>query len=203
MSFGFVLVGGRSSRMGRDKSLLPYRGRPMALHQAAKLAFVCGRAALVGKDPRPFVGTSYPFVTDGAEPHASAFGVLAALSWSPVDLNLIVAADLPRCPEAFLAALLAAAEEAPAAPAVVPVVGGHVQTLCAAWRRSALLPLTKRVADGDYSLRDVLTSMGALLVPEIEIATWPGGSPESFFNVNTPEEYESLGDETQPYAPRR
>ena len=38
--------------MGRDKTRLPYRGRPMALHQAEKLAVVCGRVALVGKDPR-------------------------------------------------------------------------------------------------------------------------------------------------------
>lgn len=203
MAFGFVLVGGQSSRMGRDKTVLTYRGRPMALHQAEKLAFVCGRAALVGKDPRPFAGAPYPFVRDGAEPHAAAFGVVAALSWSPVDLNLIVAADLPRCPEAFLAALLVAAEAAPAAPAVVPIVDGHVQTLCAAWRRSALLPLTKLVSEGEYSLRLALTRMGALLVPEDEVATWPGGAAESFFNVNTPEEYESLGDETQPYAPRR
>ena len=52
----------------------------------------------------------------------------------------------------------------------MPVVGGHVQTLCAAWRRSALLSLTKHVADGDYSLRGILTSMGAVFVPETEIA---------------------------------
>ena len=55
MAYGFVLVGGRSSRMGRDKTRLPYRGVPMALHQAEKLAVVCGRVALVGKDPEAFL----------------------------------------------------------------------------------------------------------------------------------------------------
>ena len=60
MAFGFVLVGGRSERMGRDKSLLPYRGRPMALWQAEKLAFVCGRVALVGKEKGAYAGVAVP-----------------------------------------------------------------------------------------------------------------------------------------------
>src|SRR5947208_13358996 len=120
MPFGFVLVGGRSLRMGRDKSRLPYRGRPMAVFQAEKLAFVCGRAALVGKERRGFEKCGFPFVADGAEPSAAVYGVLAALAFSAEELNLIVAADIPRVPEAFLGALLEVAE-AIHAPAVVPV----------------------------------------------------------------------------------
>ena len=194
MAFGFVLVGGRSGRMGRDKTLLPYRGLPMALWQAEKLSFVCGRAALVGKDCRPFVGSHFPFVQDGAEPQAAAFGVVAALAWSPEETNHILAADVPRCPEEFLAALLDVAE-AIHAPVIVPVSGGRPQTLCAIWRKSALVPLTGRLAAGDYSLQGALVSLGAILIPEEDTARMPGGDPGNFFNVNTPEEYERLGNE--------
>jgi|MudIll2142460700_1097286.scaffolds.fasta_scaffold61903_3 molybdopterin-guanine dinucleotide biosynthesis protein A len=194
MAFGFVLVGGHSARMGRDKTLLPFRGLPMALWQAEKLSFVCGRAALVGKDPRPFVGSTFPYVQDGAEPQAAAFGVVAALAWSPEETNLILAADVPRCPEEFLSALLEVAE-AIHAPVIVPVSGGRPQTLCAIWRKSALVPLTGRLAAGDYSLQGALGALGAVLIPEEETARMPGGDPSSFFNVNTPEEYERLKDE--------
>ncbi len=194
MAFGFVLVGGRSARMGRDKTLLPSHGRPMALWQAEKLSFVCGRAALVGKDPGPFDGSPFPFVSDGAEPQAAAFGVVAALAWSPEETNLILAADIPRCPEEFLAALLDVADAIPA-PAVVPVSSGFAQTLCAVWRRSALVPLLGRLAAGDYSLQGALKPLGAVLIPEEEVARMPGGDPSSFFNVNTAEEYERLAHE--------
>ena len=194
MAFGFVLVGGHSARMGRDKTLLPFRGLPMALWQAEKLSFICGRAALVGKDPRPFVGSTFPYVQDGAEPQAAAFGVVAALAWSPEETNLILAADVPRCPEEFLSALLEVAE-AIQAPVIVPVSGGRPQTLCAIWRKSALVPLTGRLAAGDYSLQGALGALGAVLIPEEETARMPGGDPSSFFNVNTPEEYERLKDE--------
>jgi molybdopterin-guanine dinucleotide biosynthesis protein A len=191
MAFGFVLVGGRSGRMGRDKTLLPYRGVPMALWQAEKLSLVCGRAALVGKDRTPFAGSLFPFVEDGAVPRASAFGVVAALAFSPEETNLILAADVPRCPEEFLSALLEVGE-AIQAPAIVPISGGRPQTLCAVWRRSALIPLMGRLAAGDYSLQGALMALGAVLIPEAETARMPGGDPSSFFNVNTPDEYEQL-----------
>jgi molybdopterin-guanine dinucleotide biosynthesis protein A len=191
MAFGFVLVGGQSGRMGRDKTLLPYRGRPMAVWQAEKLSLVCGRAAFVGKVRTPFEGAPFPFVHDGAEPRAAAFGIVAALAWSPEETNLILAADIPRCPEEFLAALLDVADAIPA-PAVVPVSSGVAQTLCAVWRKSALVPLLGRLAAGDYSLQGALQPLGAVLIPEEETAQMPGGDPSSFFNVNTNEEYERL-----------
>lgn len=202
MSFGFVLVGGRSSRMGRDKSRLVYRGRAMALHQAEKLAFVCGRAALVGKSKKPYRDVPFPFVEDGSEPNAAVFGLIAALSWSPEDTTVVLACDLPRVSESFLAGLLDVAEAIPA-PAIVPVSGGIPQPLCAVWRRIALTQLTARAASGDLSLRGALAAMGAVLVPEHEVAAMPGGEPENFFNVNTPEDYAALAEETHPYASRR
>jgi molybdenum cofactor guanylyltransferase len=191
MPYGFVLVGGRSARMGRDKTRLPYRGVPMALHQAEKLAVVCGRVALVGKDPRAFGDSRFPYVTDDAPEVAAAFGVAAALAFSPEETNLVLAADVPRCPESFLAALLDVAE-AIHAPAVVPVSGGRAQPLCAVWRRSALAPLRSRLEAGDYSLIAALHAFHAVLIPEEVTAAMAGGAPANFFNVNTPEEYEAL-----------
>lgn len=175
--------------MGRDKTLLPYHGQPMALHQAAKLARVCGRAALVGKHPELFAGSPFPFIEDGAAPVAAAFGVAAALAASPDDTNLVLAADIPRIAESFLAALLEIAEAIPA-DAVVPVSGGVPQPLCAVWRRSAHAPLLARLAAGDYALVGALHELRTVLIPEEVTAALPGGAPANFLNVNTPEDYE-------------
>jgi molybdopterin-guanine dinucleotide biosynthesis protein A len=175
--------------MGRDKTRLPYAGQPMALHQAAKLARVCGRAALVGKHPELFAGAPYPFVEDGASPSAAAFGVAAALAASPDDTNVVLAADIPRVSERFLAALLDVAEAMPA-DAIVPVSGGVAQPLCAVWRRSAHAKLVARLAAGDYELVGALREIRTVLIPEAATAALPGGEPANFLNVNTPEDYE-------------
>jgi molybdopterin-guanine dinucleotide biosynthesis protein A len=202
VAFGFVLVGGMSRRMGEDKTRLLYRGKPMALHQAEKLSFVCGRVALVGKGAHPFPDSGYRFVDDGAETRAPIYGVLAALSWSPDDLNVVVAADIPRCPESFLAALLEVAEAVPAA-VVVPVVGGELQTLCSVWRRSAIPALREAILADRLSLRGPIERLAAVIVPEDQTSRMPGGRPENFLNVNRPEDYEELTKDGEALASRR
>ncbi len=202
VAFGFVLVGGLSQRMGEDKTRLLYRGRPMALHQAEKLSFVCGRAALVGKGTHPFPSSGYRFVDDGAETLAPIYGVLAALSWSPDDLNVVVAADIPRCPESFFAALLEIAEAVPAA-VVVPVIGGKLQTLCSVWRRSAIPALREAILADRLSLRGPIERLSAVIVPEDETVLMPGGRPENFLNVNGPEDYEELTKDDEALTSRR
>ena len=152
MAFGFVLVGGSSRRMRKDKTRLDVEGRPMALHQAAKLERVCGRAALVGKGADPFPGSGFPFLDDGVVELAALHGVAAALAWSPEEWNVILAADLPRCPEGFLSALLALAR-AREAPVLVPTSGGEVQTLCSVWRKGALPEVRGSIAAGRLALR--------------------------------------------------
>ncbi|MGH9782952.1 MAG: molybdenum cofactor guanylyltransferase, partial [Terriglobia bacterium] len=50
---GFVLAGGKSRRMGQDKALLLFEGRPLGLRAAELVRQVCGEVTLVG-DPAKF-----------------------------------------------------------------------------------------------------------------------------------------------------
>jgi len=194
VAFGFVLVGGLSTRMGRDKALLPLGGVPMALLQARKLERVCGRVAFVGKEPGPFTALGYPFVTDLSAERAALHGLLAALEWSPEGLNVVLAADVPHVPEALLGALLARLE-ASGGPAIVPTAAGHPQPLCAAWSKGSLSALRLAVAEGDLSLRRAVEATRALVLSEEETALLPGFAGGAFRNVNTPEEYRAAEEE--------
>ncbi len=195
MAFGFVLVGGLSSRMGRDKALLPVGGVPMAVLAARKLERVCGRAAFVGKSPEPWAGLGYPFVADGTEGRGALHGVVAALDFCPEEAALVLAADVPNVPDELLAALLALLVDT-GASAVVPTGCGHPQLLCAAWTKAALPALRAAVGAGDLSLRRAAASAGALVLSEEESARLPGFAPGVFRNVNTPEEYRAVEEET-------
>jgi molybdopterin-guanine dinucleotide biosynthesis protein A len=191
VAYGFVLVGGLSTRMGRDKALLPLGGVPMALLQAQKLERVCGRAAFVGKEPGPLAAFGFPFVADHSAERAALHGLLAALEWSPEELTVVLAADVPRVPETLLAELLARLAVT-GAPAVVPTASAHPQPLCAAWSRDALPALRLAVAAGELSLRRVVEATRALVLSEEETALLPGFASEAFRNVNTPEEYSAV-----------
>ena len=58
----FVLAGGRSSRMGRDKACLPLEGRPLVDHVASKARDVTGNITLVGAISR-YANLGYPVQT--------------------------------------------------------------------------------------------------------------------------------------------
>lgn len=196
MAFGFVLVGGLSSRMGRDKALLPVGGVPMALLAARKLERVCGRAAFVGKSPETWAQLGYPFVADGTEGRGALHGLVAALDFCPDAVALVLAADVPHVPDELLGALLAL-QSASGAPAVIPTDSEHPQPLCAVWTKAALPALRAAAEAGDLSLRRAVAAARGLVLSGEETARLPGFTPGAFRNVNTPEEYRAIQEEAR------
>lgn len=105
---GFVLAGGRSSRMGRDKALLPLEGEPLALRVAAVLrAAGCAPVALVGRQTALWE-LGLPVV---AEPETGdrhpLLGLAAALASLPGGLCLVCPCDLVGLRPEHVRALLA------------------------------------------------------------------------------------------------
>src|SRR5487761_772577 len=45
---GFVLAGGKSSRMGRPKGLLTFAKKPLVVHVARVIAFACEEPIIIG-----------------------------------------------------------------------------------------------------------------------------------------------------------
>jgi molybdopterin-guanine dinucleotide biosynthesis protein A len=195
VAYGFVLVGGLSRRMGRDKALLPLHGVPMALRQAKKLEALCSSVAFVGKEPGELGALGFPFVKDGTPEQAALHGLVAALGASTEEACLVLAADLPNVSGELLAALLARLEASGAA-AVVPWDGKGPQPLCAAWSTRALPALRASAASGDLSLRRALEAAGGVVLSAEETARLPGFVPGAFRNVNTPEDHRAAEEES-------
>src|ERR1700678_91181 len=109
-SAGYVLVGGRSSRMGRDKAPLPFRGGALAQSVAQAVSEAAGSAILVG-DPVRYAGLGYAAIADLYPGEGPLGGILTALLNTSADWNLITACDMPQLdPEALRGLLKTAAE---------------------------------------------------------------------------------------------
>jgi molybdopterin-guanine dinucleotide biosynthesis protein A len=101
---GFVLAGGRSSRMGADKALLSLAGRPLIDHAVSKLRRVCTQVHILGSDPA--LAAYAPLIAD-LHPNCGPIGGMeAALANSPHPWNLFLAVDMPFLPAAFIYASL-------------------------------------------------------------------------------------------------
>jgi molybdopterin-guanine dinucleotide biosynthesis protein A len=141
---GFVLAGGLSSRMGRDKATLEYRGEPFLRRALRSLAEVSLTPMIVGQ--RPELSLHAPVIPDRRLGVGPLGGLEAALGCSDCDLNLFLPVDLPLLPSTFLRFLVQRARMTRAV-ATVPLVNGRPQPLVAVYRRS-LLALIQEALEG-------------------------------------------------------
>jgi len=97
---GYVLAGGKSSRMGRDKALLELAGKPLVQHAVVKLQRICAEVHLLGN--RNELAVYGPLVRDVHEGRGPLSGIEAALEDSQYDWNLFMPVDMPFLPTSFL-----------------------------------------------------------------------------------------------------
>lgn len=97
---GYVLAGGRSSRMGSDKSLLELGGRPLILHAVTKLRRLCAEVSILSSNAA--LKAYAPIVRDVHEGCGPMGGIEAALRSSRYEWNLILPVDVPFVPTFLL-----------------------------------------------------------------------------------------------------
>jgi molybdopterin-guanine dinucleotide biosynthesis protein A len=184
----FVLAGGQSSRMGRDKAMLEIDGvtmldRTMALIRGAGI-----EPAVVGA-PQVFAraATALGVIEDEWPGAGPLGGIASALRASQLPWNLVVACDLPYLTREWLEFLLARGLRS-TADAVVPMNGGGPEPLCAMYAKSAEAPLVKAFESG---VRGVIQGLTHIRVEYLELREWKGFDSEGllFKNMNAPADY--------------
>ena len=176
---GFVLVGGNSSRMGRDKALLDYRGRPLAAHVAETVREAADSVRLIGP-PERYARLGYQVIPDIEPGRGPLGGIRTALTVSEADWNLVVACDMPSLTADFLRALLAEAEQSGADALMPSSPSGLAEPLCAVYRRECL-PAVEAALRGRRKTSDAFQGV-RLVRRDTPVAVW-------FENMNTPEEW--------------
>ncbi len=150
---GFVLAGGRSTRMGRDKALLEYHGRPLIEHAVRLLREAGLRPHIVGS--RPDLAQYAPVISDLHEACGPLGGIEAALSATGSKWNLFLAVDLPLIPPAFLRYLQQRVYMT-GAYATMPGVAGRAMPLCAIYHRALLPQIRSALESGEYKVVRVI-----------------------------------------------
>jgi molybdopterin-guanine dinucleotide biosynthesis protein A len=185
---GFVLAGGKSTRMGTDKaglSLVP-RGETLLATALEKARAVTPEVFIVGAPPLySRYGPTFPDIFPGCGPLG---GIHTALSHTRTEFNLILAVDTPFLSAGLLAYL---AKKALASRAVVtaPVVKAYPQPLCAIYSRDFLPIATSALKAANYKIVPLFPQDRTLLVEEAELARF-AFTAEMFDNLNTPEDLE-------------
>lgn len=182
----FVLAGGESSRMGREKAMLELDGRTL-LERALQLALtVAAEAIVVGsRGELERYGRLLEDVYPGQGPLG---GIHAALWASPTDLNLILAVDTPFLEARFLEFLVAQARES-GAVVTVPRTADGFHPLAAVYRRAFRETAERALAEGRNKIDALFADVETRVLEEEELRRL-AFAPAIFENLNTPEELE-------------
>lgn len=177
---GFVLVGGTSARMGRNKALLRVQQVTLASRIARKVCDVASPVTLVGPE-RPFAGLGYAVVEDRYLDAGPLGGLATALAVSDAPWVFVHACDLPCVPATFygqLASLVASTS----ALAIVPEPEPEAcEPLCALYHVACLPVVEEAVRQRRLRARDLLQRIPVERVTACE--------PAWFANLNTPADW--------------
>jgi molybdopterin-guanine dinucleotide biosynthesis protein A len=190
---GFLLAGGKSSRMGTDKAFLQFRGKPLLENTLAVMRRACSSVTIVG-DPAEFgaYGGVVADVFAGCGPLA---GIHAGLKSSSSELNFFLAVDMPYVSAELIALLLGVAAQSDAV-VVVPRTTRGLQPLCAVYRRSFAAVAEGALRARKYKVDAAFAGLPIRVVDEAELVRH-GFSEHDFFNVNTPEDLRLAEDSTK------
>jgi molybdopterin-guanine dinucleotide biosynthesis protein A len=178
--FGWVLTGGRSSRMGIDKALIEIDGRPLALRVADELAKVCDGVALVG-DPERYSHLGLPVIPDSFPGQGPLAGIEAALAASHSEANLILACDMPALDPAVVEQLFSAHSDC----AVPQYPDGKTEPLCSVFSRRCHPVIREALETG---VRKVTDCHRLLETRGFALSYVPVENISHFENLNTPED---------------
>lgn len=178
---GLVLTGGKSLRMGTDKSELHYHGVPQKQHVYQMLSRICNPVFLSihehgeSKEALPVLRDSFT----GLGPMG---GILTALQSNPNAAWLVLACDLPFITQNTLQFLVAHRNPSRLATAFFEPNGTFPEPLITIWEPRSYAMLLQALSQGYTCPRKVLIN------GDVEMLRAPNA--KEFENVNDPVAYE-------------
>jgi molybdenum cofactor guanylyltransferase len=183
--FGLILAGGYSKRMGQDKALLEFHGKPQVEYLLDLLKPFCGKVFLSKRaDQKPY--KNFRSINDASE-FADAgplSGILSAMKEYPESSWLVLACDLPYVTNKTLQALVARRNPQRTATAFISTLDSLPEPLCAVWEGHAYHSIVKLFKEGIHCPRKILIKSNTQLLKQ--------NDPHWLDNINTPEEYAKI-----------
>lgn len=186
---GFVLAGGKSSRMGWDKARMQFAGKPLVLRAAEMLRPFVQEVTLLGPTER-YGNLGLPVLADQWPDQGPLAAVCTGLLSSTAEWNIFLACDLPLIESQFIQ-LLVQRIQAARCDAVAPRTEEGWQPLSAAYHLRCRAAFLRAIQDGQRSLIRLYPELKveAITCDEMRAA---GVSDAALTNVNTPEDYARL-----------
>jgi molybdopterin-guanine dinucleotide biosynthesis protein A len=183
-----IQAGGQSSRMGEDKALKTFLGRPLIQRVVERLSPIADEVIVTTNRPEDYAFLGLRLFPDLKPGRGALGGLYTAIASAAQPVVAVVACDMPFASAPLLEAAnrLLVEEEA---DVVIPKSDEGYEPLHAIYRRATCLPAIEASIDADqWKVIAWFPQVKVRVLTPEEIKQYdPSGL--AFWNVNTPEEF--------------
>src|SRR5215831_1139378 len=186
---GYVLAGGQSRRLGRDKSLLPWQKGTLLEHMTRLIATVCHQVFIAGhqtpilKKKDDQISAWLPDRIPGLGPLG---GISTSLHASSTDQNIVVAVDLPFLTSDFLKYFKERLQRTDRLLTACKIESAY--PLCLGVQTAFAARIDEYIAEGRRSVRGLVETADVEIIT-LEDLRRAGFSADIFANINTESDY--------------
>ncbi len=191
MKAGLILLsGGKSSRMGTNKALLPIEGKANIERIVDSLGEDFADRVLVTNTPEEYsmLKDKVKIVTDVYPGLGPLSGIHAGLLVSNAEYNIVVACDMPFVSRELARLLI---EKSEGYQAAVPRFNGMRQPLFAVYHQSIISEIEELIKGNDFRVNNLWAKVNMLWVEDESMHSIPDVE-RAFYNMNYPEEYDQV-----------
>ena len=150
-----ILAGGKSSRMGEDKGLMLYNGKPMIQH-VIDAVLPLTNCILISANSDVYKQFNYQIFSDKISDKGPLGGIVTTLAQSETEINWVLSCDSPKITTEMLRKLV---DQLRDYDAVVPQIGEKIHPLIAVYRKSILNRFKENLALNQLKMIAVLNEM--------------------------------------------
>jgi molybdenum cofactor guanylyltransferase len=184
-----IQSGGQSSRMGQDKALLPFLGKPLIQRVVARLKPLSADILITTNQPKDYQFLKFPLVPDLMPGTGALGGLYTALTAARNSFVAVVACDMPFANPDLLSECLAIILESDF-DAVIPRTDFGLEPIHAVYRRETCIPAIETALQSQQ--RRVIAWHANANIRILLPAEYEHLDPHklTFWNVNTPKEFQ-------------
>jgi len=178
-----LLAGGQSSRMGKDKGLIEFNGKPLIEHITEKVRLITDSVFIITNQPG-YDRFGFPCFPDIKKDCGPIGGIFTGLHHSSTLKNLVLSCDTPFIPHHLIKHLV---EQSGVEDALVPRYDEKTEPLCGVYDRNCKETLKMLIDERELKLQNALEKLNTRF---LDLHRFDDFDKRWFANINTPDELE-------------
>lgn len=183
LTHGYILAGGKSSRMGIDKGLMLLNGKAIVQYVIDQMQPVVGKLVIVSNN-QEYSKFGFEVINDLIHDIGPAGGIYSALNHSTTEKNFIISCDMPFVNSDAIRFVVKNAFQS---EITIPLHHQNVEPLFGVYSKTCLPKWEELIGNGMLKMHDLIEYFNVL---KLDVGINDLFAGNIFMNINTNSDFE-------------